>query len=82
MGAIKPCTTKGNMSTQTTQDTRPCKVLFTRTFTRGNLIGLTHRDSIKHVSRERAEAWLAGVNANSEAGRLDYRITEHVIVNQ
>ena len=70
------------MSTQTTQDTRPCTVLFTRTFTRGNLVGLTHRDSIKHVSLDRAELWLEGVEAISKAGLLDYRITEHVIVSQ
>lgn len=55
-------------------------VKFTRTFTRGNLVGLDHQDSISFPTRDSAESWLAAVTKAGAAGRLDYTISAATIV--
>lgn len=56
-------------------------VEFKRHFTKGNLVGLDHDDSISFVDRWHAENWIRGVNRNSASGLLDYTLTEWRIID-
>lgn len=54
--------------------TNQISLSFTREFTTGTRKGSQHQDSIPFVSKDRAEAWLAGIARNSKAGVIDYKI--------
>lgn len=54
----------------------PITVTFERVFTKGALEGLTQRDAIGFSSRESAEAWLEGIEANEAKGELAYYIRD------
>lgn len=49
---------------------------FTKKFTSGVLVGLTHTSTISFVSREAANEWQTGVQANIQAGKLNYALVE------
>ena len=52
---------------------------FTRLFTQGTLIGLTHRDKITFPDTAHAEDWLGSIKRAHQKGKLDYRVIESEI---
>jgi len=61
------------------------RIHFVREFTSGALKGLTHKEWIQFVSRDRAAKWCRGIRRNARAGLLDYRLqsfsVEHITIN-
>lgn len=64
------------MKTETDTTRGRVRLYFTREFIRGNLVGLTHNDSIPFVSYERAMEWRDAVNRNAARGKCDHRIID------
>ena len=55
------------------------QIRMTKTFTRGALVGMTIKDTLRQVDRKHAEMWLRGVQRNIRAGALDYRLDAYTI---
>ena len=53
---------------------------FTRLFTKGNLVGLTHQDSLKTSSEQLAQEFVDCINENNADGVLDYKIVSFEII--
>lgn len=49
---------------------------FERTFTRGTLKGLTHKDAVTFPTPEACVAWKNAVNAKNARGRLDWFVSD------
>jgi hypothetical protein len=52
------------------------KLSFTREFTSGTLVGLTHDDSIGFCTRLDAEEWVSSISRQNAAGKLNYRVVK------
>jgi hypothetical protein len=52
----------------------PYQLTFTREFTKGSLMGLTHEDTVGFCTEADAEEWVAAVNRNNAAGKVNYRV--------
>lgn len=52
----------------------PVRLAFTREFTRGNLVGLTHEDSMGFCKALDAEEWVSAINSANARGKVDYKI--------
>jgi hypothetical protein len=47
---------------------------FTREFTSGCLVGMTHEDEIGFCSSVDCDEWVSAVNRNNKAGKVDYKV--------
>lgn len=54
----------------------PVTLYFTKSFNKGFLRGISVIESLGFVDTDSAARWLKGVRANSEAGKLDYAVTD------
>jgi hypothetical protein len=54
--------------------TYPVTLRFTREFTRGTLVGLTHDDAIGFCRASDADEWVSSVNRANRAGKVDYKV--------
>ena len=52
---------------------------FVREFTAGNLIGLTHEDTIGFCSEAAALEWVSTINRKNIAGDVDYTIVRFAV---
>ena len=52
----------------------PVTLAFTREFTKGTLVGMTHDDTIGFCSVFDAEEWVSSVNAANRKGKVEYRV--------
>lgn len=50
------------------------KFIFVRHFTKGNLEGLDHKDSITFPSMNDMEKWVDGINKKNRQGKVDYLV--------
>jgi hypothetical protein len=57
----------------------PFTLAFTREFTKGTLIGLTHEDVLGFCNALDAEEWVASINRKNKAGKVDYRVIKWVV---
>ena len=53
---------------------------FTREFTRGNLVGLTHIDSIGFCRSADCDEWVSIINQKNAAGTIDYKVISWRVV--
>lgn len=53
---------------------------FTRVFTKGNLEGIRHQDSLRFITREDASRWVKAVNLRNVEGKVDYRVISYDIL--
>lgn len=54
---------------------------FTREFTRGNLEGIRHQDSLRFVSVADAERWVHTVNQRHTEGKVDYKVVSYQVLD-
>jgi len=54
-------------------------LVFTREFTSGSFVGMTHDDQIGFCSLFDAEEWVSSVNRANKAGKVNYRVTKWVV---
>jgi hypothetical protein len=54
---------------------------FVREFTSGNLVGLTHEDTIGFCSEAAASEWVSTINRKNAAGGVDYRIVKWTVAS-
>lgn len=59
----------------------PFTLQFTREFTKGTLLGLTHDDSLGFCVELDAEEWVSAVNANNRKGSVDYKVVSWKVVS-
>jgi hypothetical protein len=52
----------------------PFTLDFTREFTAGTLVGLTHEDTIGFCHGSDADEWVSSVNRANKAGKVDYKV--------
>ncbi len=52
----------------------PFTLAFTREFTDGNLVGLTHDDTIGFCRASDADEWVSSVNRANKSGKVNYRV--------
>lgn len=55
-------------------------LVFTREFTKGTLVGLTHEDSIGFCSATACNEWVSAVNRANKAGKVDYKVISWKVV--
>jgi hypothetical protein len=63
-----------------TKSPYPFTLVFTREFTKGTLVGLTHDDKCGFCSRLDAEEWVASVNRANAKGKVEYRVVKWSVV--
>lgn len=59
----------------------PFTLEFTREFTSGHLVGLTHDDEIGFCRASDGDEWISSVNQQNAAGKLNYRVTKWTTVD-
>jgi len=52
---------------------------FTREFTSGMLVGLTHDDKIGFCEASSAHEWVSSVNRANAKGKLDYKVIKFAV---
>ena len=52
----------------------PFTLTFTREFTSGSLVGLTHDDHLGFCREADAHEWVSSVNQANKRGTLDYKV--------
>ena len=57
-------------------------VTFDKTFTGGNLAGITITEEISFVDDLSATRWMVGVKRNVEAGKLGYMISGQMVTTK
>lgn len=61
----------------------PVRLHFTRKFTKGNLKGLFHEDSLDFFDgKPSALEWVRKVNANNRRGLVDYKVVKYRIAKR
>lgn len=57
----------------------PFTLVFTREFTTGILVGLTHDDKCGFCTALDAEEWVSSVNRGNAKGKVEYRVIKWTV---